>query len=114
MMLKQEIKEKIIQKSISLEEYGLNDLAWSKEDAKKLLNEIMKDKIGILGGDVYRLTPTRLEPLPDSWSCEPMENEPEEHYYFRSKSESLKYIENYPVEIRERIVFSIIFTENVN
>ena len=49
-MLKQEIKEKITQKSISLEEYGFNDLAWNKEDAEDLIHEIMKDEIGILGG----------------------------------------------------------------
>jgi hypothetical protein len=112
-MLKRKIKEKITQKSISLEGYGLDDLAWGKEDAKKLINEIMKDKIGILGGDVYQLTTTRLEPLPENWSCEPTEEESEEEYYLRSKSESLKYIENYPVQPREKIIFSITFTEKI-
>lgn len=112
-MLKQEIKDKITQKSISLEGYGINDLAWSKEDAKNLINEIMKDKVGILGGDVYKLTPKRLEPLSDNWSCEPKETESEEEYYSRSKSESLKYIENYPVEPEEKIIFSITFTEKI-
>jgi hypothetical protein len=112
-MLKQKIKEKIVQKSISLERYGINDLAWSKEDAKNLINAIMKDKIGILGGDVYKLTPNRLEPLCDNWSCEPTKTESEEEYYFRSKSESLRYIENYPVQPEERIIFSITFTEKM-
>lgn len=112
-MLKQEIKDKITKKSISLEGYGINDLSWSKEDAKRLINEIMKDKIGILGGDVYKLTPKRLEPLSDNWSCEPSETESEEEYYSRSKSESLKYIENYPVEPEEKIIFSITFTEKI-
>jgi hypothetical protein len=112
-MLKQEIKDKITEKSISLEGYGINDLAWSKEDAKSLINQIMKDKVGILGGDVYKLTPKRLEPLSDNWSCEPMETEPEEDYYSRSKSESLKYIENYPIEPEEKIIFSITFTEKI-
>jgi len=112
-MLKQEIKDKITQKSISLEGYGINDLAWSKEDAKRLINEIMKDKIGILGGDVYKLTPKRLEPLSDNWVCEPMETESEEEYHSRSKFESLKYIENYPIEPDEKIIFSITFTEKI-
>lgn len=48
--LKQEIKEKITQKSLSLEKYGLNDLAWNKENAKDLIQSIMKDHIGIRGG----------------------------------------------------------------
>lgn len=110
-MLKQEIKEKITQKSISLEGYGLNDLAWTKEDAKNLINSIMKDRIGILGGDVYKLTLNRLEPLYDNWACEPAATESKEEYYSRSKSESLKYIENYPVQAEKNIVFSITFTE---
>ena len=63
------IKEKIIKKSISLEKYGINDLAWQKEDAQNLINSIMKDGVGILGGDVYKLTPHHLEPIYDNLSC---------------------------------------------
>ena len=112
-MLNQEIKEKITQKSISLEKYGINDLAWTKGDAKSLINEIMKNKIGILGGDIYKLTSNRLEPLYDNWSCEPTSTESEEAYFFRSKSESLRYIENYSVQTEEEIIFSITFTEKI-
>ena len=106
-----ETKKKIKQKSISLEKYGLNDLAWSKEDALDLLNSIMEDNIGILGGDVYKLSLQRLEPLYDNWSCKPNNSETEVEYYLRSKVESLKYIENYPIQPNEKIVFSITFTE---
>lgn len=112
-MLKQEIKEKITHKSISLEKYGLNDLAWSKEDAEVLIHKIIKDEIGILGGDVYEVTSTHLEPISENWSCEPAERETEGEYYLRSKSESLKYITNYPIPSGEKILFSIIFTEKL-
>src|SRR5690348_15289308 len=106
-MLKREIREKIFQNALSLEEYGINGLAWSMEDAKKLINEIMKDKIGILGGDVYKVIPKRLESLSDNWFCEPKNSESEEQFYSRSKLESLKYIENYPIELGETIIFAI-------
>ena len=105
-------KEKIVKNSISLEEYGINNMAWSKVDAQKLIHLIDNDKIGIFGGDVYKLTST-LESLSDNWSCEPSESEPEEEFYARSKRESLKYIEKYPVKKGENILFSIIFTEQV-
>jgi hypothetical protein len=36
-MLKQEIKEKILYNAIYLEEYGINDLAWKKENIKSLI-----------------------------------------------------------------------------
>jgi len=112
-MLQQKIKEKIIQNSISLQRFGLNELAWRKKDAQNFINDIMKDKIGILGGDVYKLTPKQLEPLCDNWSCEPIATESEENYHSRSKFESLKYIANYPVQKGEKILFSIIFTEKI-
>jgi len=54
-MYKASNKEKITQKAISFEKYGVNDLAWSKEDAQSLINSIMKDKVGILGGDVREI-----------------------------------------------------------
>lgn len=110
-MNNKEIRQKIFQKSISLEKYGLNDLAWNKKDAKNLIRSIMQDHIGILGGDVYKLQADRLEPLYDNWSCEPTNAESEEEYYKRSKVESLNYIENYSNESEENVIFSITFTE---
>lgn len=107
------IKEKVTRKVISLEKYGAGDLAWSKEDAKALISSIMKDKIGILGGDVYKLTLNHLEPLYDNWSCEINKVESQEEYYLRSKIESLSYIENYTIFPEENIVFSITFTEKI-
>lgn len=111
-MIKNELREKIIKNSISLEKYGIHNLAWSKVDAQQLIHLIDKDKIGIFGGDVYKLTST-LESLSDNWSCEPTESESEDEFNARSKQESLKYIKNYPVEKGEKILFSIIFTEQV-
>lgn len=112
-MLKNDIKEKIIKKAISLEKYGIDDLAWNKEDAENLIIEIMQDRIGILGGEVYQLTSKHFEPLYDNWFCEQADLESEEDYYVRSKSESLTYIKNYPVQPKEKIVFSITFTEKI-
>ena len=105
------IREKINQKSISLENYELNDLAWTKEDALALIDSIINDEIGILGGDVCKITSSHLEFLYDNWSCEIDENELKEKYYSRSKIESKKYIENYPVNPEEGIIFSITFTD---
>ncbi len=112
-MLNQEIREKIIQNSISLKKYGINDLAWSKETAKHLINSILEDGIGVLGGDVYQVKGNSLEPLRDNWSCEPNEKESEKDCYYRSKLESLRYIEQYPVNLGEQIIFAIVFTEEI-
>jgi len=107
------IKEKITKKAFSLEKCGVNDLVWNKEDAQNLINSILKDKIGILGGDVYKINSHRLEPLYDNWSSEKKEFESQEEYYLRSKIESLSFIKGYPIYPDEKIVFSITFTEQV-
>lgn len=112
-MLNQEIKDKIFKKAISLEKYGINDLAWERKDIKSLIQEIINDKIGILGGDIYKISNSHLDALSDNWACEPNETESEEKYYFRSKIESLKYIKEYPVQREEHILFSITFTEKI-
>ena len=104
------IREKILLKAIPLEKYGLNDLAWYKEDAKSLIHSIMEDEIGILGGDVYKLSPHRLEPTYESWFCKEKETESKQNYYLRSKAESLSYIENHSKKPENEIIFSITFT----
>jgi hypothetical protein len=111
-MIRQSVKEKIIVKSISLEKFGLNDLAWNKEDAKNLIQLIKDDNIGILGGDVYKLKSNHLESLGDNWYCETKKIESKEEYNTRSKAESLSYIEKYPIQ-EENIIFSITFTEEL-
>ncbi len=113
-MLSQEIRRKIFQKSKSLEKYGLSDLTCDKEDAKGLIHAIMQEHIGILGGDVYKLQSDCLEPLSDNWSCEPTDMESEEEFYKRSKTQSLNYIENYPMKSGEKIIFSVTFTERLS
>lgn len=112
-MLDPIVKEKILERAIYLDKYGLNDLAWTKEDAQTLIRAVMKDRIGILGGDLYQLNHGRVEPLYDNWSCEPRGNEEEEEYYSRSKIESLSYIDSYVTDGDKGILFSITFTEKL-
>ncbi len=112
-MLSSEIKEKIEQNAISLEDYEIGDLAWFKNDAESLILSLAEDKIGILGGDVYKLTPGRLEPLCDNWYCERNRAESEEEFYSRSKVEALQYIRRYPISVDNQIIFGIVFTEQI-
>lgn len=112
-MLKKEIKDKILERSIDLSDYGIDDLAWHKNDALFLINYLINGNIGILGGDVYRLENSRLEPTYENWECETIDNESKEVFFLRSKLESLKYIANYPIENENNVLFSISFTEKL-
>ena len=52
-MIENEMREKILENALSLVPHGVNDLAWEQDDALNLINSLLNDDIGILGGDVY-------------------------------------------------------------
>ncbi|MBS0622495.1 MAG: hypothetical protein JSR80_06020 [Verrucomicrobia bacterium] len=108
------IKQKILEKAMPLTAFGMNDLTWEKEDAKNLINLLMRDDIGILGGSVYKIDSNHLIPMYDNWSCNPGEKEKISDFFLRSKIKASDYIDKYPVDSGEKIVFSIVFTEDVD
>jgi len=112
-MLNEAIRNKIIKNSIPLDKYGIHEFAWIKKDAEKLILTIMDENIGILGGDIYKSTTSKLEPLSENWACEPTTSETQQEYFHRSKLESLKYIRSFPLNPDEKILFAIIFTEQI-
>lgn len=105
------IKEKILESAISLESFGMYELAWTQDKAIKLIETIMHDEIGILGGDVYNIIDGKPKPTYDNWYCEPMSGESNSDFFLRSKIESLKYINEYFVDLNETFIFSLTFTE---
>ena len=109
--MEKEVEKKIAENAISLENFGMNELAWKKKEAEKLIASLMRDNIGVLGGDVYKIYPDRIEPLYDNWSCDSRESESREEYFLRSKSQALSYISSYAVSHGSNIVFSITFTD---
>lgn len=110
-MVDELLKNKILKKAILLQQFGLNDLAWEKEEAQKLIVSLMLDNIGILGGDVYKIDSKRLIPTYDNWSSEPKKGEGKKDYFLRSKEMALDYINKYPIDNGDKILFSIIFNE---
>jgi len=113
-MIPDHIKNKILEKVTSIQQFGMNDLTWDKEEAKTLITSLMPDNIGILGGSVYKIELNNLIPLYDNWYCNPIANETQFEFYTRSKLKALAYIDKYPVHPNETILFSLVFTENID
>ena len=113
-MTPENIRKKILEKTSSLERFGMNDLTCDKEDALTLISSLMDDDIGIFGGSVYKLELDELIQMYDSWYCNPLSEENRSSFNLRSKSEALNYISKYPVYPGEKIIFSLVFTENVD
>jgi len=78
-----------------------------------MVQSILNDPIGILGGDVNRLSSHRLEPLYDNWYCEPLPQESEKSFFVRGKEKTLQYISTYPVKDGDDIIFSVCFTMDI-
>ena len=113
-MIQSYIKQKILEKAISLNKFGMNDLTWEKEAAKRLITSLMQDDIGILGGSVYRIDSNHLIPMYDNWSYNSDAKETSKEFYFKSKIKALEYIDKYPVYLGEEILFSLVFTEDID
>jgi len=113
-MIQSYIKQKILEQAVPLDKFGLNDLTWEKEAAKILIDSLMQDDIGILGGDVYKIDSNNLIPMYDNWYCNPNAKETSKEFNFRSKKKALEYIEKYPIYSGEKILFSIVFTEIID
>lgn len=113
-MIQNYIKQKILEKAVSLDNFGMNDLTWEKEDAKILITSLMQDDIGILGGSVYKIDSNNLIPMYDNWSYNPDAKETRKEFYFGSKIKALEYIKKYPIYPGEKILFSLVFTEDID
>lgn len=112
-MMQKHIKHKILKNAVSLEKFGMNDLTWEKEDAKNIITNLMQDDIGILGGSVYKIDSNHLIPMYDNWSCNSDGKESRQGFCIRSKLKALDYIDKYPVYPGEKILFSLVFTEDI-
>lgn len=110
-MIQECIRKKILEKTISLAEFGIRDLTWEKEDAENLIVSLMADDIGILGGDVYVIDSNHPIPTYDNWFSDPEKGELPKEYFLRSKKQALDYIQAYPIEQNQIFLFSIVFTE---
>ncbi len=105
-----DIDKEIKDKAISLEKYGLNEFAWSADNAIEFLESLTKASVGVYGGDVYQLTSDGLKYLYDNWSCEMFDHESKDSFYARSLRESIKYIKNYPIANGSNILFVLVLT----
>lgn len=113
-MIPEHIRNKILEKITSLERFGMNDLTCEKEDAIALIHSLIEDDIGIFGGSVYKLELNRVTPMYDDWYSEPSDEETKSNFNVRSKLEALEYISKYRVDPYENIIFSLVFTENID
>jgi len=76
--------------------YGTIQKSFSKNDALEILEECLKSRIAVLGGDVVNINNNGyFEYNYDNWSCERKKNESDADYASRSAKRAIKYILEY-------------------
>jgi hypothetical protein len=107
MNILKEVNE-LLKKGYSLYDVGINNWAFSKEDALGILNRFEELQISILGGDVYELTNSIVQPNYDNWYCNRLSNETDIEFSKRSIKRAKDYITNYNVSDPSQIFFAFV------
>jgi hypothetical protein len=95
------------QAAISLDSMGVENLAWRKGDALKVVEALKYSDWAVLGGDVVRKADI-LEYTYDNWSCDPLPNEIQQAYVVRSHDEAASYIRGYKIQEGFQILFALV------
>lgn len=107
MNILKEINE-LLEKGHSLHEAGINNWAFSKEGALEILNRFEDLQISILGGDVFELTNSIVQPNYDNWYCNRLSNETDIEFSKSSIKRAKDYITNYNVSDSSQIFFAFV------
>ena len=91
-----EYRRLVESKGISLQCFGVADIALSREDATYAVSLLRGASIPILGGDVYFKKVTGIELAYANWHSAPAEGEDRDSFVRRSCLETMTYIERFP------------------
>lgn len=91
-----EYRSLLMSRGISLQCFGLTEIALSRDDAIVAVSLLRNASIPILGGDVYFKTVTGIESAYANWHSDPMEGEDRDCFVSRSCVETTDYIKGFP------------------
>lgn len=87
--------DSILSKGIFLKSFGVNNWAFTKDEALNVLKELEDANTPILGGDVWVLQNEQMNHNYDNWYCERLSDESYSDYVRRSICKANNYINNY-------------------
>ena len=100
------IPKSIMDKGVSLKNFGILEFAWSMDDIKKIIASFAEKKIPIVGGDAYKIIDDKLYQTYDSWY---IDKSSEGDFYKISHKRTIAYILNYEERNEGQFMYSIIF-----
>lgn len=91
-----------------LNNLGINDVAYSKCEALKMITNLEEQGIPVLGGDVFILKENIPIPTYDNWYCDKNPQESYKEYVLRSCKKACEYVSTYRSNDLNNVVFSLI------
>ncbi|MBT3279465.1 MAG: hypothetical protein HN909_08130 [Phycisphaerales bacterium] len=103
--------------AICLERLGVNGFAWTRPNALRVLDILLRDEralIGrraVIGGDVYYQYDGCMEPAYVNWHCEPRVGESLREFVHRSIEDAMEDIQRVSVPKGKTAIFRFVFGE---
>lgn len=107
-ILKNLVPQQILQRGVSLDALGLDEVGWRKNDALEILQTLSVSNIAILGGDVYRRAADSWRATGDSWYCNHRPDESYERFALRSQEKAEEYIRAYSPDRSRNSLFVLV------
>lgn len=89
------IPSSLLVRAHPLSSLGLHELAWLRDDALQLIEVARRERMAILGGDVYSHCQEGYSPMYDNWYCDRREEEAVSDFCARSCVRAKEYVQNY-------------------
>lgn len=101
----------LMSRAVTLASEGIDETAWSREDALEVIRLARGAKLGILGGDVWICRGTKWRPVYDNWACNRESGESSDAFSIRSCDKASKYISEYPEPDQDVLAYTLVFAE---
>lgn len=101
-----------LDKAVSLVSMGINEVCWSYDNVKDIIDYLSRNNCVILGGDILIKKNNEFTYTYDNWFIEKKPYELyDEKYIERSRNESIKYIDEYVMANGKDFYFVVVYNE---
>lgn len=87
---------------------GINNVAYSKCEALRMISRFEEQGIPVLGGDVFLLKDNAPILTFDNWYCDKNPQESDQEYIIRSCKKAYEYVSNYDSNDFNKVLFSLV------
>lgn len=93
----------------NLSELGINDVAYPKYEALRMISRFEEQGIPVLGGDVFLLKDNIPSLTYDNWYCDKNPQELNQEYVIRSCKKAYEYVSTYKSDDSNKVLFTLVY-----